>query len=807
VKKILTLFLFVAAACISQAQTTKPLVIKGIVTDSVKKDPIGYVTIVLQDAKTSQQLKSTLTKDDGTFQLLAAADKTYKLEIVFVGYRNKIVSVDNTKPDLGKILLSATSKQLDAVSITATKPIIKQEVDRISYNVQSDPESKVMTVLDMLRKVPMVSVDATDEIKLKGSTDYKILINGKESALIAKNPSDVFKAMPASNIERIEVITTPPAKYDAEGLAGIINIITKKNLDQGYNGSVNVRYSNVWGPGSNLNFTLKEGKIGFGGFFGYNHQNTNTTASGNTNDITSPVVNIDQQASNTRGGNNIYGSGELSYEIDSLNLLTASFQHYYGTNNTSTDQFLTETDGSNALLQSYHLANSGAANYSGYDMSLNYQLGFKKNKDQLLTLSYKYSPSSNTQNTDAAYLQAFSPMQPLYNYKQHDNSGTDEQTIQLDYVQPFKVWTIEAGAKAILRNSFSDFENYNQLTPGSDYTVDPTQTNNLNYEQDVYSVYNSYQAKLTNWVFKGGLRLEYTKIDANFLSSGGTTLDQTYDNLVPSVSAQRTLTKNSSLTFGFTERINRPGIWQLNPFADKSNPKFINQGNPDLQPVTNHTLELNYSNFAKGSITIGVNYAFSNNTIQNVINVNPADTVTTTTYQNVGTSKRLGFDLNTNYPLTKKLNVNINAELIHVWVSGFYNGALYNNSGDQGHIFTYTSYKFSDTFNMGMNIGYDSRYVLLQGLDNDYFFYSLSANKDILKKKATISMYVNNPFETQKKIDFFNSGPNFTQSNYNYVLARAITVSFQYKFGALNKEIKKNQRGINNDDVSSGSGH
>jgi outer membrane receptor protein involved in Fe transport len=804
VKKILLIIICLFVSYLSQAQTTKALTIKGIVADSVKKELLSYVTVTLTDAATSQQIKSVLTKEDGSFHLSAPGDKAYNIVIAFVGYRNKTIKVDNDKPDMGKILLSASTKQLNEVSVTAAKPIIKQEVDRISYDVQTDPENKVMTVLDMLRKVPMISVDATDNIKLKGSGDYKILINGKESSLIAKNPSDVFKAMPASNIQKIEVITTPPAKYDAEGLAGIINIITKKNADNGYNGSINLRYSDPWGPGVNLNFTIKQGKIGFGGYIGYNHQKNQTTTSGNTNTVFVPALNQVQDATRSRYGDNLYGSGELSYEIDTLNLITASFSQYHGTNNNLSDLFASEVNSTGT--HSYRLINAGAADYRGYDMGLNYQIGFKRNKDQLLTLSYKYSPSSNTQNNDAVYSQKLSTGS-LNNFKQNNKSGSKDQTFQLDYVQPFKVWSIEAGAKAILRNSYSDFENLQQLNAGSDYAIDTKQSNNLDYQQDVYSIYNSYQAKFTNWVFKGGVRLEHTNINANFSTASGSSLDQKYDNVVPSLSMQRTLTKNSNLTFGFTERINRPGIWQLNPFADKSNPKFVNVGNPDLAPVNNHTFELSYSNFAKGSITIATNFAFANNTVQPVVNFNPQDSVTTSTYQNIGTNKRLGFDLNANYPITKKLNVNINAELVHVWLSGYYNGQFYDAKGNQGHVFTNTSYAFAETFKMGLNIDYDSRYVLLQGLDNDWFGYSLSANKDILKKKATISVYVNNPFEKIKHLDFFNSSDNFSQSNYNNILSRQISVSFQYKFGKLNSEMKKNKRGISNDDVSGGSGH
>ena len=193
----------------------------------------------------------------------------YLLVIAFTGFDNKTIMVKRGQSaDLGTISLKPSDKQMKEVTVVAVKPLIKRDLDGISYDVAADPETPVLSVLDMMRKVPLLSVDGSDNIKLKGKTNYKILINGKESALMAKNPSDVLRSMPATNIERIEVITTPPAKYDAEGLAGIINIITKKKIDEGYNIGLNGRLNTVWGPGINLNGTYKKGKFGFSGYVG-----------------------------------------------------------------------------------------------------------------------------------------------------------------------------------------------------------------------------------------------------------------------------------------------------------------------------------------------------------------------------------------------------------------------------------------------------------------------------------------------------------------------------------------------------------
>lgn len=802
-KKIL-LFVLCLSSYLCTAQTKDSYSLKGTVLDSAKSEPLEYVTISLQYAATGEQLKTTLTKQDGSFEIAVSKPGAYKLVVASVGYKTKTIQPLHSATNLHKVLLVSTSNQLTEVAVTATRPVIKQEVDRISYDVQSDAESKVLTVLDMLRKVPMVSVDATDNIKLKGTGNYKILINGKESSLIAKNPSDVFKSMPATNILKIEVITTPPAKYDAEGLSGIINIITKKNIDQGYSGGINARYNTVNGPGINVNGTVKQGKFGVNGYVGRYNQGKRTTAYGSSNEISSPVrSSLLQNGTGTEDWSNIYGNAEVSYEIDTLNLLTANFQGYSNKNNNETDLFSMDHNGDNSLSRSYNLLNNAAGKNKGNDVGLNYQLGFKDKKDQILTASYKYSVSSNRQDNDANYLQDqnFSyPGAVASNYRQFNRSGTNSHTMQLDYVHPVKALTIEAGTKGILRHNYSDFENYNQNAASKEYILDPSQSNHLNYDQNVFSVYNTYQLKLKSWVMKTGLRVERTTVDANF---EGIPLDQRYTNFVPSVSVQRKIDSTNNITFGFTDRLQRPGVWQLNPFIDRSNPKYINTGNPELRPVTSHTFELNYSNFKKGSINIGLNYAFANNTVESVVNVSP-DTVTTTTYANVGKNRKLGTDINANIPLTKKLNVNLNLELLRVWLSGTYNGEFYNQKGYQGHVFTYTSYKFEKDYTAGLNIGYDSRYVMLQGRDNEFFFYSGSVSKEFLDKKASISLSANMPFKKYKRIDFYNETPDFSQSSYRDIYSRRFNISFNYKFGKLKGEIKKNSRGINNDDVSAG---
>ena len=703
--------------------------------------------------------------------------------------------------------MAASSNQLKEVSVVAARPIVKREVDRIAYDVQADPESTVLTALDMLRKVPMLSVDAQDNIKLKGSGNYKILINSKESSLVAKNPSDVFKAMPAANIERIEVITTPPAKYDAEGLAGIINIITKKNADQGYNGSINLRENTVYGPGVNLNGTIKQGKFGASAYAGIGQQTNQYNPVVNTQTFTRDQSVLTQNGLNTFGGYYSYASAELSYEIDTLNLLTSSIEVNKGKFKQANDQVSDQQNGDGSLAQRYHLVNDGHNTWSGVDVGINYQLGFKKDKNRLLTLSYKFSHSPYNQYNNVAINDEFNYTIP--NYQQHNTAGSNVQTFQLDYVHPVKKLNIEAGAKAILRDNYSDFTSENLNSTTGLYEINPSQTNNFSYQQNVYSLYNSYQLKLSKWVAKAGLRLEHTTINADF-TSVGSSVKQDYNNFIPSVSLQRTL-KSSSINFGFTQRIQRPGIWQLNPFVDLSNPKFINTGNPNLRPELSNTFELTYSNFSKGSVNVGLSYAFSNNSIQNVTSIvtqtnalGKQDTVTKTTYQNLGSNKTLGTNISANYTLFKNLSLSLNAQLNQIWLEGSYNGQLYKNNGLTGNAFANLGYKLDNGYRFGIDAGYFSGSVLLQGKSSHFVYTSYSVSKELFNKKLTVALAASNPYSKYFKFNSYTSTPDFYQQSVNQIRYSNYRISLNYKFGKLKSDIKKNQRGINNDDTKSG---
>lgn len=798
----------VSVFAFGQSAAVPSITVKGTVIDSANNSPQGFVTVVLQDAKTKAPVRSNLTKDDGSFELKAPANGTYQLAVVFIGYKSKLIDIKGIGPviNLGKIKLQTSSKQLNEVAVTAVKPLMQQEVDRIGYNVSADPEAKSITALDMMRKVPLLTVDANDNIQLKGSGKYKILVNGKESALFAKNPSDVLRSMPATNIVKIEVITTPPAKYDAEGLTGIINIITTKNADQGYNVNLNARYNTIWGPGMNINPTIKQGKFGFSGYMGFGKQNKSSNPYNSNQTFTADQSVLTQTGTSYYTGNYKYFEGEFSYEIDTLNLLTASIDYNDGKNNQESDG-LTKTVRNDTIIHQYRQVSPNNSTYSGIDATINYQLGFKKNKDQLLTFSYQYNNSPGILNSANTFSDVIA--YPYPDYKQYNNSGNRTNTVQIDYAQPFKRITLETGVKGIFRNNFSNFNEDTLSSITNQYELNPKLTNDFNYHQDVYSVYNSYQLKLNKWTGKAGLRFEETTVNGEF-ASVNEPINTSYSNLIPSAYLQRQF-KGSSLSFGFTQRIQRPDIYQLNPYVDQSNPQFVNTGNPKLKPELNNVFEFNYSRFTSGSINAGLSYSFSNNSIQNVSSLQTqvingkTDTVTYTTYQNLGSNRTLGLSLNINYPITKKLQLVLNGLVNKVWLTGEYNGNMYRNSGYLGQMFGNIGYKFDNGYRIGVNAGYFSGQVNLQGNSSYFLFNQYVLSKELLNKKASISLVANNPWSKYWHGNSTTTTPDFYQVNNYDQIYRTFAMRVSYKFGKLNSDIKRNQHGIQNDDTKGGS--
>lgn len=804
------LFLIIAAIIFLQKKATSQTEITqykiyGKVADSVTKKPMDNITVNLL-ADTNISLKTNLTKADGAFIFPGLHPQKYSIKITAVGYKAQTISIDYTDSsknsiDLGTIYINNKVNTLGAVVVTAKTPLIKQEIDRITYDLQADPESKENSVLEMMRKVPFLSVDGDENVLLKGSSSYKILINGKPSGMIERNPKDILRSTPASTIKSIEVITNPSSKYDAEGLAGIINIITNKRIDNGYNGTINVNHRfPVGGPGAGGSFAFKQGKFGMSALCGasmYNSPETRSLINRTTAGIN--ATNLDQNSTRESDSRNVYFGSELSYEIDSLNLISGQFNiNGNRTNGISNQNSL--LNGASGVLQRYDLMNSNEGNGNGIDAALNYQLGFKSGKDRLLTFSYRYLGYTNNQFNSLNVSNPVNYLNPDYN--QANDGSSSEQTLQVDYVHLVKKLNIEAGIKGILRTNRSDFQYRSFNSAIGKFELDSSRTNKFNNDQNVFAAYNTYQYNLNNWGFKAGLRIEQTIVNADFIS-GASQVKQNYFSVIPSVTINRKFKNMSSLSLAYTNRIQRPGINQLNPFVDRSNPNFESTGNPNLRPTFTNIIQLSYNKSKKATINIALGYMFFNNLIGQVSAYDPATNITRTAFANTGKGSVLKTNIYMNYPVTKNWNFSLNSDVRYVSASVRVKGVLVKNEGLMEYLNASSGYGFDKGWRLNADVTINSGGVSsAQGNSNGFTSSSFSVKKDLVKSKLTFSASLSNPFTKYRHNREEIVGPDFTQIIDNQIYFRSFNISLNYRFGKLKEAIKKNKRGINNDDVS-----
>ena len=587
-------------------QGTK-ITIKGTVLDSLTNEVVPYATLRITTKDRPDVLeKAAATDDNGKFSLTLNKRGDFVMNIQYLGKdplsRSFTIKNENLL-DFGKVLLKDSKTTLSEVVVSAQRPLVKVDLDKITYSLEDDPDSKTSTLMDMLKKVPMITVDAEDKIELKGSSSYKIYMDGKPSSMLANNPKDILKSMPASSIKNIEVITDPGPKYDAEGLAGIINIITNKQSSLGgYTATVNSRVDTRGGYGLGAFLSLKKGKIGFTG--NYNYYNYQSPWADGAHSSRENVQSKEHHFMESSGrskftGDGQYGGGELSYEIDTLNLINAGFNKYGGNGTSRSRGNLLFSDENYIPKQEYNQATDTKYTYGTTSFNIDYQRISAKNKNRMATVSYRFESSPNDWASNVETENVLNYWDSRFN--QNSDGSTKEHTFQLDYTTPFaKIHTLEAGLKYIIRLSESNSgrENFDFIT-GTWEKVPESENDKFKHRQDIYSAYLGYSVKLKKWSFKTGLRYEGTSLDAKFPISSDRNFKTDYSDIVPSATVSYQLKPAQNLRLGYNMRISRPGIWQLNPYPNQTDTNYISYGNPNLDAVKSHNLSLNYSFFSE----------------------------------------------------------------------------------------------------------------------------------------------------------------------------------------------------------------
>ena len=810
---VIILFGFISMLAYAQpAPTTVNVQVKGQVVDSLTNDAVSYATIRMMKKPGRTLLKVFATDDNGKFQFPIDKAGEYILTIEYLGKNpvNKDIVIEDQKIlDLGKIWMTDNSKLLSEVVVSAQKPLVQVDLDKIVYSMESDPESKTNNVLEMLKKVPMVTVDGEENVQLKGSSNFKIYLNGKPSNMISRNPKEVLRSMPASTVKDIQIITDPGAKYDAEGVTGIINIITQTNTSLGgYTANLSSRIDDMGGFGGGVYLSAKYGKVGFTGSYNYyDWKRPEGEYSMYQETLFNDANNkyFYQNGLTKNNGSGQYGSGELSYEIDTLNLINVGFNRFHG-DYTSRSEYSSEMfkDDHATTFYEYEQKGRSASTYGGTDLNVDYQRTFKK-KDQLLTASYRlsFNPNDSKSNSDINVLWGAPPVTVVTN-KQFSDAGMREHTFQADFVTPFgKIHNLEAGLKYIIRLNEST-SGYDTLTNSGLYAPVPKFTDRFKHEQDILSAYGGYSAKFKKWGVKAGLRYEATWLEAQFPTHEIANFKADYGNLVPSATITYQLKPAQNIRFGYNMRISRPGIWQLNPYENTSNPNYIQVGNPYLDAVKSHSINTNYGFFSpKLNFNTNVSYSFQNNGIESVLRKNEDNNVLYSTYENIAKRNDINISSYINWSPNRKIRLYAN-------MRGGYSDIKSNDNLDQkndgftGSIWGGGQYTFPKSLRFYLNAGGSGPHIGLQTKSSGYFFHSISASKGFLKDKLDIRAYIQNPF--RKNIEWKNesrSNMYYTESLY-VNRSRSFGISVSYRFGEMKQQIKKTARGIKNDDSMEG---
>ncbi|RNL54275.1 outer membrane beta-barrel family protein [Pedobacter jejuensis] len=755
------------------------------VLDSVSKKPIDYATISLLSVKTSKSVNGGVTDEKGKLILQNVAPDAYKLMIGFMGYKTKTVLVTTTpaKPDvnLGNVLVSSTENNLADVQITGTKAIIENKVDRMIYNAEADGTNAGGDATDVMRKVPMLSVDANGDVQLRGGA-VRVLINGKPSGTMAASVSDALKMIPAEQIKSVEVITSPSAKYDAEGSGGIINIITKKSNAQGVSGSVNASVGTRQNNGA-FNLTAKTGRLSVNTSLGANvayPQDSRTEFVTNTTYLNGTTNNILQSGVSRWSREGYNGSFGVDYDFNAYNNISS---------NVKFNRFSNGGPGSS----DYIINNIPATNISNMDMTRNnmdWNVDYKKTskkEGEEFTISGQLSTGRTPTSFSNILTSAAFPNGIVTS---SDNTAkNNEYTAQTDYTYPFSKNTIlEVGAKGIFRNVKSQYGSSER---------------DFDYNQDVAAAYGVIAFDLTKKIkFKGGIRAEYTKIDFNTQTSGLEKND--YFNLFPSLVISQTLKKGGTVKFSYNRRVQRPSENFLNPFRNESDQFNIMQGNPQLSPELSQNLEFGYNTYIKGSIiNASIFYRTTGGVIESSISplVENGVTKVLSSYINVGRSETYGLNLFGSYnpkpKWTLMSNFSANTYEVTNTATNISTGTFLNYS-----LFGRSAYGFGKGYNFELFGVATSARRTYQGKTDPFYFYGASIKKDILKKKGSIGLNTLNPFTKNLHIKTENNSVNavgnvFQSTNIYYPL-RSFGVNFSYSFGKL-KFTEKSK--IKNDDI------
>ncbi|MEM9820816.1 MAG: outer membrane beta-barrel family protein [Bacteroidota bacterium] len=774
----LLLFCFVILSCtkatLAQGQE---LIIKGQIQEGSTQQAIEFATIMLKSPEDQQVITGTSSGSDGSFQLKTKVSN-FIIEVSFIGFTTQVIrdfTIKNGQVELGIINLDEDRQTLDEVVIRAEKSQTEFKLDKRVFNVGKDLSSTGASALEVLNNVPSVNVNIEGEISLRGSTGVQVLINGKPS-VIASEQGNALGTITADMIEKIEVITNPSAKYDAEGTSGIVNIVLKKEERKGVNGSLSINTGVPHNHSVGLSLNRRTEKFNLFSQLGVGYR-----------ELPNDLENINQNLINR---DSLYATGEefrneifynvvlgTDYHINKYNVLTLSGNFAYEVEDQPSSTLFNLTEAGGTELSSWRREETTEATNPKWQYELQYKKDFKDHKDHDLLFSalgnfFGKDQSSSFTNTLLSGEQNLADQQTSTSFKEA------KYTFKLDYTRPFsKRFTLETGAQLVTQDVSNDFS-VDNLEDGI-WVNDPNLTNIFEYDQRVLGIYGTGAYEDDQWGLKLGLRLETTDLNTLLINTNQAD-NQNYTNFFPSVHTSYKLTEHFSLQAGYSRRVYRPRLWDLNPFFNIRNNFSIRKGNPELLPEFTDSYELaSIYVLGKTALNFTVYHRHTTDVIERVSTFE--NNVTTFQPLNIGVNQSTGLEFNAKYSPSKKWSINGDFNYNYFDREGTFESTSFDFSASQW------STKWTLKFKLPMKIDaevtgrYQSSFQTIQGENADNLFADLGLRKKIMKGKGVLNFSIRDIFASRVRERFTNQDAFFLYSRRQR--GRFITFGFSYGFG------------------------
>tara|TARA_R110001592_G_scaffold130088_1_gene343170 strand:+ start:645 stop:3026 length:2382 start_codon:yes stop_codon:yes gene_type:complete len=773
---ILILFVLFTGSYIV-AQNNNNIKITGVLVEEETTQPIPYATVVIHDQNTKKIIAGTTSEANGEFSI-AANQTNFYLEISFMGFTTKTIRefiIVKGLVDLGTIVLSADNQALNEVVVTSEVSSTVFKLDKRVFNVGKDISTTGVSALQVLNNVPSVNVSIEGEISLRGSTGVQILINGKPSVL-ADESSNALGTITADMIESIDVITNPSAKFEASGTAGILNIILKKEEKKGWNGSVSLNTGLPDNQSIGLSLNRRTENFNLFAQLGAGYRSIPRESEATNRNLTNNEV-IMSDVMDYRNETFYNLTLGTDYHIDELNVLTLTGNYAYEIEEQPSASNFSYFDANNVLISNWKRTEITDATNPKYKYELNYKKQFKNNEDHTLLVStlgsfFGKDQSSEFTNTTISGEDRTSLQRTATDFSQAD------YTFNIDYTNPFsETYTLETGAQYVINDVGNDFEISDVVNDVN--VINNDLTNNFEYNQKVLGVYATGAFEQEKWGVKLGLRVEQTNLKT-LLTNTNESNDQNFTNFFPTLHSSYQIGKEFSLQAGYSRRIFRPRLWDLNPFFNIRNNFNISSGNPDLQPEFTDSYELtSIYKIGKASLSSSIYHRFTTEVIERVSTYQ--DNVTYSNPANIGTNASTGFETNGKYRPNNWLTI-----------TGDFNFDYFDRIGTfEGQVFDFSSHLWSTKLSTKIGLPadidieitglYHSGYQTVQGNMQSFSFVDAGIRKKIFKGKAIINLGVTDLFETRISKQLV-SQPTF-ETYEEIQRGRFITLGISYGFG------------------------